>query len=61
MAKKIIAIIGVIASVGGAVANIVHDWTESQKMEALIDEKIADALADKENDDEEDKEETNED
>lgn len=57
MGKKLVGILGVIASFAGIVATVVGNWADKRETEIMVDERIALALAEK---DEEKKEESEE-
>lgn len=54
MTNPIIRIIGLAATVTGLIAALAQDWVAEKKIEAMVDEKVSDALA--ENDKEKDEE-----
>lgn len=55
MNRKIIKVIGLIATVAGVGVNLVTDWVNEKKMDEKIEEKVNEALAlrDKEYEEEE--------
>lgn len=48
MNRKVIKIIGIIATIAGMGINLVSDWVNEKKMDEKIEEKINEALAEKE-------------
>lgn len=46
--KKVIKILGIVASVIGAGASVVTEFVNDKKMDDKIEEKVAEALANKE-------------
>ena len=45
MNSKLIKILGIVATVGGAAATLLADWVNEKKMEEKIDERINEKLA----------------
>lgn len=53
MRKKLLSLIGLVATVAGMGVNLLTSWVDDKKMDEKINEKVNEALAKKENEDEE--------
>lgn len=53
MNRKMIKIIGLIATVAGVGVNLLSEWVDEKKMDEKIEEKVNEALAVKDREDEE--------
>lgn len=57
MTNPIIRIIGLAATATGLIATLAQDWVADKKMEAMVDEKVSEALAENNKEKDEENEE----